>query len=144
MLAPYLIVQFDGNPWFYVTGMVVGLLVTPDLDLNNGNISDTMIRKVFPPAQWLWRFLWTPYSLLVPHRSVFSHFPLLGTTLRIGYVFLVLNLINLFGYFILRNFDTVSLVWVWNWSFFFGLAHADIIHWAADNTIKSKEQFEGE
>lgn len=142
VLAPYLLVQFNGNPYEYVAGVAVGLLITPDLDLNNGNISDTMIRKMFPPAQWLWRLLWTPYSLLIPHRSIFSHFPLLGTALRIGYIFLVINLARLLGHFIFQNFDTV--LFIWNWSLFFGLCHADLIHWAADITIKSKEQFEGE
>jgi len=144
VLAPYLIVQFNGDPYLYVAGCITGLLLTPDLDLNNGNISDTFIRRAFPPAQWLWRLFWTPYAILLPHRSLFSHFPFLGTLLRIGYIFLLLNVFNLLFFLFGNIFDTVSFVWIWNWSFFFGLCHVDIIHWWADNTIKGKEQFEGE
>lgn len=147
VLAPYALVQFGGNPYLYVAGCVVGLLVTPDLDINHGNISDTFIRRVFPPAQWIWRLLWTPYALILPHRSIYSHFPFLGTLVRIGYIFLLLNLFSLLFFFfgnIFRINDTVSFVWFWSWSFFFGLCHVDICHWVADNTIKSKEQFENE
>jgi uncharacterized metal-binding protein len=142
VLAPYLIVQFGGNPYFYVAGTLMGLLVTPDLDIDAGNISDTMIRKVFPPAQWIWRILWTPYAKLISHRSPISHFPFLGTLFRIGYIFLLLNLFNLLFFFFGNMFDTVShFIWFWNWSFFFGLCHVDICHYVADITIKSKEQF---
>ncbi len=145
VLAPYLIVQFGGNPYLYVTGCVTGLLISPDLDLNEGNISDTLIRKVFPPAQWLWRLFWTPYSLLIAHRSPISHFPIVGTLFRIGYIFLLLNLFN-WLFFLFGNIfnNTVSWIWFWSWSFFFGLVHVDIIHWLADINIKGKETFLGE
>ena len=144
VVAPYLIVQWGGSPYWYVAGCLVGLLVTPDLDLNNGNISDTVLRRVFPPAQWLWRLFWTPYSLALPHRSKFSHFPFLGTLVRIGYVFLLLNLLNLLFFLVGNIFDGYRFVWMWNWSFFFGLAHVDALHYLADKFIKSKEQFLGE
>lgn len=142
VLAPYLIVQFDGNPWLYGAGCVAGLLVSPDMDVDKGNISDQLIRKVSRPAQWLWRLFWTPYALLVPHRHAISHMPIMGTIFRIGYVFLILNMLNLFLRLILSMFDTVSLVWLWNWSFFFGLCHVDAIHFLVDKTIKGKETFE--
>ena len=145
MLAPYAVTNLHGSPYLYAFGVVVGLLVTPDLDLDNGNYSDTLIRKVSTPAQILWRVAWTPYGRAIPHRSKLSHFPFLGTILRIGYVFFILNVGNLISYFIMNYFgwiDTVLLVFLWNWSFFFGLAHADIIHWAVDHTIRGKDTFE--
>jgi uncharacterized metal-binding protein len=142
VLAPYLIVQFDGNPWLYGAGCVVGVLVSPDMDVNKGNVSDQIIRKVSRPAQFLWRLFWTPYAILVPHRHTISHFPILGTVLRIGYIFFVINiLIGLFK-LLWSLFDTVSFIWLWDWSFFFGLCHVDAIHWFVDNTIKGKETFE--
>jgi uncharacterized metal-binding protein len=142
VLAPYLIVQFDGNPWLYGAGCVAGLLVSPDMDVDKGNISDQIIRKVSRPAQWLWRLFWTPYALFVPHRNFVSHFPIFGTLVRMGYIFIVINLINLLLFTTLRLFDTVSLVWLWNWSFFFGLCHVDAIHFVVDKTIKGRETFE--
>jgi uncharacterized metal-binding protein len=143
VLAPYLIVQFDGNPYWYVAGCVVGILVSPDMDVDKGNISDQIIRKISRPAQWLWRLFWTPYALLVPHRHFISHFPIFGTVLRVGYIFLIINLLNFLIRFIAYNLDdTVSFVWLWNWSFFFGLCHVDAIHFVVDKTIKGRETFE--
>ncbi len=136
VLAPYLIIQFGANPYLYAGGILLGTLISPDLDIDSGNISDTMIRKVSRPAQIVWRVAWQPYGWIVPHRHPISHFPFLGTVLRIGYIFGIINVIllilNLF-------FDSVSFIWIWNWSFFFGLAHADLVHWAVDNTVKGKE-----
>ena len=142
VIAPYLIVQFNLNPWMYVAGCVTGLMVMPDMDVDRGNISDYFIRKVSRPAQWIWRAFWMPYALMVPHRHFISHLPILGTLLRIGYVFLVLNFLNLFIRLVLSLFDTVSLVWLWDWSFFFGLCHVDTIHYLVDKTIKGKETLE--
>jgi uncharacterized metal-binding protein len=142
VLAPYLIVQFDGNPWLYGAGCVAGLLVSPDMDVDKGNISDQLIRKVSRPAQWLWRLFWTPYSLLIPHRHFISHFPIFGTLVRIGYIFMIINILNLLLFTVSSLFDTVSFVWLWNWSFFFGLCHVDAIHFVVDKTIKGRETFE--
>lgn len=137
VIAPYLIVNLGGNPYLYLLGCAAGLLATPDLDVDKGNISDTYLRRMFPPAQWLWRTIWTPYSRLIPHRSPISHAPILGTVLRIGYIFLLIN-----GFYILSHFlfDTVSrFYFVWDWSFVMGLCHVDTLHWFADVTIKGKE-----
>ena len=142
VLAPYAVVNLNGNEWLYVAGCVTGIFISPDQDVDRGNISDYMIRKVSRPAQFLWRLFWTPYAIALPHRHAISHFPLLGTTVRIGYIFLVINLAYLIWCFLFGLFDTVSLKWIWNWSFFFGLCHVDILHWMADNTIKGKETLE--
>lgn len=142
ILAPHFIWMMGGEPWNYIMGCLTGIMVMPDLDVDNGNISDTFIRKIFRPAQWLWRLFWTPYALAIPHRHYISHFPILGTILRIGYVFFILNLILFLLKLIWSLVDSVSFIWIWNWSFFFGLAHADFIHWAVDNTIRGKETFE--
>ena len=140
VLAPYAIVNLNGNPYFYAAGCLIGIFVMPDLDVDNGNITDTIIRRVSRPAQKLWRLIWTPYSKLIPHRSPLSHMPVLGTLLRIGYIFLIINIFSILSHFF---FDTVSrFYFVWDWSFVTGLMHVDAIHYFADKTIKGKEMFE--
>lgn len=53
-----------------------GLMLSPDLDI-----------KSKPWRRWgLLRFLWTPYQKVVPHRSVLSHSPLIGTAGRLIYL----------------------------------------------------------
>lgn len=71
-------------------GSMAGLLLTPDLDVDTGCVSDDWARSVVGrgPALFWW-LVWRPYSALIPHRSPLSHFPILGTVLRLGYLSLV-------------------------------------------------------
>jgi uncharacterized metal-binding protein len=140
VIAPYAVVNLQGDPYLYIAGNLTGLLLTPDLDVDAGNISDTMIRRVSPTAQWFWRKFWTPYSLALPHRSTLSHAPIISTAIRLGYILVGINLIKLL-WWLLPFDDTSSFVWFWNWSFFWGLVHVDTCHWLADRFIKGKEQF---
>ena len=144
VIAPYAISNLPGgNPYWYIAGNLTGVMLTPDHDVDGGNITDTFIRRVSPTAQVIWRAFWTPYALLLPHRSKFSHFPVLSTFIRLGYILVAINLVNLVIRFLLSFFglvDTVFIFW-WNWWFFFGLVHVDTVHWLADQTIKGKEQF---
>jgi uncharacterized metal-binding protein len=76
----------------FAAGCMVGLVVTPDLDVRHRDThSETIIRRTggcFPGA--LWNLFWLPYAYLVPcHRHWLSHAPLLGTALRVIYLLLV-------------------------------------------------------
>ena len=53
---------------------VGGLWLSPDLDTRSNAL-----------RRWgALGFLWSPYRLLIPHRSLWSHGPVLGTTARLG------------------------------------------------------------
>lgn len=143
VLAPYAVVNLNGDPYMYIAGNLAGILLTPDQDVDAGNITDTIIRRVSPMGQRLWRAFWTPYALAIPHRGKFSHFPVLSTLVRLGYILVAINLISAVIRLVISIFgqvDTVFIFW-WNWSFFFGLVHVDTVHWVADQLIKGKEQF---
>ncbi|NEQ60192.1 MAG: metal-binding protein [Moorea sp. SIO4A1] len=61
-----------------------GLMFSPDLDLYSR-----------PFKRWGWlRWIWIPYQRMVPHRSIFSHGPVIGTILRLLYL---ANWLVLFG-----------------------------------------------
>lgn len=144
LLAPSFVWGSGGDIYMYIAGATAGVFLTPDHDVDGGNFTDTLIRKVSPPIQKVWRLFWTPYALLLPHRGKFSHFPILSTFIRLGYILLLVNLITWIVWLVSKTVgghDTVSFVFWWNWSFFFGLCHVDALHWAADNLIKGKEQF---
>ena len=51
-----------------------GLWLSPDLDTRSN-----ALRRWGPLS-----FLWWPYRRLIPHRSIWSHGPLIGTTVRLG------------------------------------------------------------
>ena len=143
VIAPYFIVQFNLNPYMYIFGNLVGMCITPDLDLDGGNFTDTLIRKVSPMGQRFWRAFWTPYAKALPHRGKLSHFPVLSTLVRLGYILVAVNIINLIIRFVLSFFGVIdnTFIFWWSWSFFWGLVHVDTIHYIADQTIKGKEQF---
>ena len=83
-----------GSPYGLITGIAFllgGLWLSPDLDT-----------KSLPLKRWgILKGIWLPYRKLIPHRSFFSHGPLIGTTLRICYLItcttLVVLLIQPFG-----------------------------------------------
>jgi uncharacterized metal-binding protein len=59
-----------------------GLMFGPDLDLDSK-----------PYRRWgPLKFLWKPYQAALPHRSVLSHGPILGTIIRIVYFLIVFSL----------------------------------------------------
>lgn len=100
-------------------GFFVSLAVNPDLDLN----------RRFPkrnPARWLWWIYWYPYSRLIGHRSLYSHIPIIGTAIRVAYLF---PLVAIFGY-------------LWEWippiaTIVAGLAISDAIHAVVDASSTS-------
>ncbi len=62
-----------------------GLMFAGDLDLYSQQY-----------RRWLWlRWLWLPYRHCFKHRSFWTHGPLVGTALRLGYVALWLLLLSL-------------------------------------------------
>ncbi len=123
-------------------GCLLGILISPDLDVNHGCDSIREIRRRFgKPVATIWRSIWYPYAVMVPHRSWVSHFPLAGTAFRLGYLYLVYFLlalvagaagivhmpeIHLTGQLLLSS----NFTWV-----FAGLALADTLHFAMDQVI---------
>lgn len=80
----------------YAAGLVAGYLFGPDLDVDAGNISRHYLRRIPGVGRLVataWAVLWWPYAVLVPHRSPVSHYPLIGTASRVGYVLFVVYLV---------------------------------------------------
>ena len=90
VLAPviYLVGQPVTTALGFAAGCAVGLVVTPDLDVRQRSThSETIMRRSGGcPVGLLWNLLWLPYAYLIPrHRHPLSHWPLLGTVLRLVY-----------------------------------------------------------
>lgn len=126
-------------------GCLLGVLITPDLDVNHGCAALQAIRRAAgEPIADLWRTLWYPYAIMVPHRSWISHLPLLGTALRLGYLYLAVFLIMiLLGAAGLVRMPQVQLSldlirnsnYVWA---FAGLALADLLHFGMDRFFRNR------
>jgi len=96
-------------------GCVLGVIVSPDLDVDHRTYSETVLPGVLG---WVWTVYWWPYSRMFKHRES-SHWVIIGTVLRVLYGFWWLPL--------LCGVNLTDLLWLW-----IGLAVSDALHWIAD------------
>lgn len=113
-------------------GALAGLVLTPDLDVNVGCISNDIVRRSGGRAAGnLWTLFWRPYSLLMPHRSPLSHMPIVGTAIRLMYLSIIPALLFWYssGTWAGLNFPD------WGWWAVGGLALADTLHFLMDQIM---------
>lgn len=95
-----------------------GLMLSPDLDLRSR-----------PFKRWGWlRWIWIPYQKAMHHRSVFSHGPLIGTTLRVLYLATWLVLLGVLILAIVQLFRDVP----WSWQGFTEDVRRSLINYRAE------------
>lgn len=117
-----------------VVGCMSGTLLSGDLDVDAGNISLYLIRKIPVIGYFLeklWWIYWWPYRKIIPHRSPISHWPIFSTLIR--------EVLVLWPYVVICFILSipVSISWNWFWVFTVGLSISDLQHWFAD--LLSKE-----
>ena len=78
-----------------------GLMLSPDLDL---------LSRPFKRWGWL-RWIWIPYQKTMRHRSILSHGPIVGTTLRVLYLGSWIVLLGMLGLVVVELFR--DLTWSW-------------------------------
>jgi uncharacterized metal-binding protein len=84
-------------------GGMLAQVINPDLDIDGITRAERNLLNLFTPLGVMWVAFWTPYALALPHRSLWSHFPVLGTVIRVGYM--------LVGWV---TFRLSSLEWGWS------------------------------
>lgn len=104
-------------------GVLTGVLVSPDLDVDGGNISLYHLRRVGcigGVLSGVWRAYWYPYAKLTPHRSHISHSVLFGTMLRVFYL--------IFPFLVANFFGVPMAIPQWFGMWFLGLCLSDALH----------------
>lgn len=132
-----------GNGIEYATGALVGILLTPDLDVDNGYIGNTIIRnRMGRMAEMAWNVLWFPYRKSIKHGSPLSHWLIVGTLGRLAYLYFFLISIP---YAIMGIFVPFDVGYELRWWFDLALQHyqlilalmgSDLIHFALDVLTK--------
>lgn len=113
-------------------GVLATLAVNPDLDLLQSSFRSKLRKKpLFIP----WWLLWYLYSAAIPHRHPYSHFPVLGTFIRVMYllfpicvVFALLATAELIDP---REVFSYYQPYFFRW-FVLGMIVSDTIHWLMD------------
>jgi len=135
------ILTLDVTNVLYSIGSLIGIILTPDLDVDNGFIGNTIIRKrVGYFAEYIWDGVWYLYRRSLKHGSPLSHFPVISTLGRIFYIFFIFIVLphSLFSFLFSPSWDLQYVLnWYWesimsNTKIIFGLMCSDIIHWALD------------
>ena len=115
------------NAGAYALGCLAGILLTPDHDVDEGNISMFLIRRLFGRVTaWLWQAFWFPYAIIFRHRSFWSHGPVIGTLIRLAYI--GIWIVAAIAFFKLP-LPSWSPLWIWA---FAGLVVSDTLHAAMD------------
>lgn len=114
-------------------GCLLGIIVTPDLDVDQPVRSHYVVLRRFGPViAAVWRMVWLPYGLAIRHRSWVSHMPVIGTFIRAAYLACI-------GWLLLWAADRAGAVLPSTKGIpplipyaLMGLAVSDALHWAAD------------
>ena len=73
----------------FAAGMFTGIVLSPDLDYRD-NVVPYKIMSILPPFGGKpWQNSWEPYRDNLSHRSPFTHWPILGTVVRLLYIALM-------------------------------------------------------
>ena len=103
-------------------GCVLGVIVSPDLDVDGRTYSETVLPTLL---KWIWYVYWWPYSRMFKHRES-SHWVIIGTAVRFLYL---LGPICIMSRYIFGEcfFFNITMFWV-----FVGLCVSDIMHITMD------------
>lgn len=125
----------------YAAGALVGIMLTPDLDVDRGYIGNAIIRnRIGSLADKAWRGLWFFYRGSIKHGSGLSHFPVLSTIARLSYLYLFLIVLPYTVMEILAPgaWDVGAELRWWSyqilnhWRLILGLMGSDLIHYMLD------------
>ena len=72
-------------------GLQMGRYLTPDQDQNNPNYCDFLAELFDPWFAKIFYWLFWPYGLLFPHRSIWTHGLVIGALIRLIYVFILFS-----------------------------------------------------
>ena len=135
-------------------GSLIGIVMTPDWDVDSGMIMDKTIRtKIGKWAELLWDWFLYWYRRSLKHGSPLSHVPILSTYGRIAYTFLfIIAIPHAVFYLIFHPAWDLMTVLLWYWekitsqhNLIAGLCGSDFLHWGLDimTTEHSKKTKKG-
>ena len=109
-------------------GLVVGILITPDIDLLSITHEERRIqRHLGSTAKVLWMLLWQQYARGIRHRCPLSHAPIRSTLIRAAYLWPAWALA---GWLFPPSWWSLACWLLAGW------ITQDTLHWAMDLTMR--------
>ena len=115
----------------FLFGSLVGVLLSPDLDQDGLTNSETVVFRRFRILGHTFFLYWYIYAVALKHRSPWSHFPILGTALRLAYLSPLWWLLFVFIGLPVPDLAVPAVV---------GLAVADLLHFLRDGKRRKKRK----
>ena len=103
-------------------GIQIQRSMTPDLDVDDGNYSFYLLRKINPILSNVLQYYWKIYALAIKHRSFISHSPIISTVIR--FIYGMWYLVFIWRY--------IVLYWDFFLYIFIGMCIADMGHLMLD------------
>jgi uncharacterized metal-binding protein len=125
----------------YAIGALSGILLSPDLDVDNGNLSNTVIRnRLGAIPEKAWDALWYFYRKSLKHGSELSHFPVVSTLFRLAYLYffllvipyLILEIVAPGAWSIQQELQWWYQKIIEHYKIILGLMGSDLIHYVLD------------
>lgn len=124
-------------------GLICQRILGPDLDVDGFTYNEYLAKKLNPVFGYIWTLTFLPYAKVLPHRSFFSHFPVISTLIRIAYLFFPFYLLSVFDVKPLQSFFFYAVnYWDWTLYFIIGLIWGDWFHFVLDYNNSLKNYFE--
>jgi len=119
-------------------GCLLGIVLTPDLDMIAISLAEWGMVKKLGPLGFFWMGLWYFYARVIPHRSPWSHWPVLGTAIRLAYCTALLVII-----WVILGRPALPIMPVWGLALLHGwvkgLVVSDAAHFILDLPLKRKK-----
>ncbi|MBA3532075.1 MAG: DUF2227 family putative metal-binding protein [Ardenticatenales bacterium] len=139
-------------------GCWLTLVMNPDLDIDHLTRGEQEMLHRIGPLGWLWVGFWMPYALRFPHRSPWTHLPILSTLGRLLYMavpilpvvifsaplrrvagqmrfwkgLLIHDLFTILLWLILYSATLTEIPWLFMGGLLAGLIVGDVVHWMRD------------
>ena len=115
----------------YGVGALAGILLSPDLDQDGLTNSETVVFRRSRILGHTFFIYWYLYAIVIKHRSPWSHFPILGTVVRVAYLSPLWWLLFIKVGLPIPYLAIPALI---------GLAVADLLHWLRDGMLFKKKR----
>lgn len=114
-----------------IAGYMLGRWIDPDLDQMGITSAEWRSVRECGFVGVLITMYFMPYAYVIPHRSFFSHAPVVGTVIRVAYMAIPFVILA-----IVFKWTPSDHMIIFGISTFVGLAISDLVHITADALIK--------
>lgn len=126
---------------FYLGGQM-GRLLTPDSDQDIKTYGEWLFGLFDPYLGKVFEWWFLPYAKIIPHRSIWSHYPVISPLIRLLYLLFPFWILS----WIIKPINNIFQLLYYNWDlviyWFIGFFIVDLAHLFLDFNYLFRKEFE--